>query len=84
MLRVVLLALLFLILVRVLSRVVGAAIQGARSGGPSRPSAAVKLARDPVCGTYVTPRAALSVHAGNRTYYFCSEECRGKFRTSGQ
>lgn len=85
MLRVVLLAVLFLVLVRILSRVLGAVIEGARGGGgQAQQSSAVKLARDPVCGTYVTPRTALSLHAGTSTYYFCSEECRGKFRKSGQ
>ncbi|MBI3050266.1 MAG: YHS domain-containing protein [Acidobacteria bacterium] len=49
----------------------------AAPGGPRR--APVKLVRDPVCGTYVPPRAALSLTSGGSTHYFCSEECRKKF-----
>jgi len=36
-----------------------------------------RLAKDPVCGTYVSERTAL--RGGDQ--YFCSEECRSKFIT---
>ena len=36
---------------------------------------AERLARDPVCGTYVPRQIELSV----RDEFFCSEECRSKF-----
>jgi uncharacterized membrane protein YraQ (UPF0718 family)/YHS domain-containing protein len=36
-------------------------------------------ARDPVCGMTVDRRKALSVTAGGRTHYFCSEACRDHF-----
>ena len=51
---------------------------------PSRSSASpsVKLVRDPVCGTYVAPDAALQLTASGRTHYFCSEECKQKFSSS--
>lgn len=39
---------------------------------------AVKLVRDPVCGTYVSPDSALSLKARRGTEYFCSAECRDK------
>jgi len=77
MLRFVLLALLFIIVARVFWRLIDAVIAGARGEGGSAP--AVKLVRDPVCGTYVAPRAALSSTSGGRTHYFCSEECQRKF-----
>ena len=42
-------------------------------------SPGVKLVRDPVCGTYVTPGTALSLKSRGQTYYFCSEQCRTRF-----
>ena len=43
---------------------------------------AVKLARDPVCGTYVAAVSGLSVSAKGQTHYFCSKECRDKYRAA--
>jgi YHS domain-containing protein len=41
----------------------------------------VKLVRDPICGTHIPP-GKLTVTTGATTHYFCSEECRSKFRKS--
>ena len=82
MLRFILLALLLLVVARLFWRLVDSILEAAR-GTPGRSRAqseAVKLVKDPVCGTFVTPRAALSVTTGGSTHYFCSEECRSKFR----
>jgi YHS domain-containing protein len=38
-----------------------------------------KLVKDPICGTYIPERSA--IHSGD--YFFCSEECRGKFLNAG-
>jgi len=61
-------------------RVVGGVLE---AGGSVRRAdggaQAVKLVRDPVCGTFVAPGTALSLTTGGRTHYFCSEECRRKF-----
>ena len=52
------------------------------SGGVRRTTAsrdqprAVKLVRDPVCGTYVSPDSAI-YQGGN---YFCSEKCRDEYK----
>ena len=46
----------------------------------ARPKAPVKLVRDPVCGTWVTPHQSLGLRAGSTTHYFCSQECRDQFR----
>ena len=78
--RLILLAILLIVVARLFWRLVDAVIDGARGEAPRRPTSAVKLVRDPVCGTYVAPRAALSVTAGGSTHYFCSEECRGRYR----
>ena len=42
------------------------------ASGEPRP---VKLVRDPVCGTYVSPDSAIS----NGSNYFCSEKCRNEY-----
>ena len=82
MTRIILLAILIIVVARLFWRLMDAVIDGARGGTSRRPTSAVKLVRDPVCGTFVTPRTALSVSAGGTTHYFCSEECRGKFSAS--
>jgi len=58
--------------------------------GPSGPRArtthlptAEALKKDPVCGTYLTPSGAVQKTVGGVTYYFCSPECREKFRAAG-
>jgi YHS domain-containing protein len=81
MARFILLTILLIVVARLFWRLVDGVIAGARGEtGPRRRGAApVKLVRDPVCGTFVAPRPALSVTAGGSTHYFCSEECRAKF-----
>ncbi len=82
MLRVVLAALLFILVARALWRLVDGIMEAARGAQPRHRSGsaqAVKLVRDPVCGTYVAPRAALSLTSAGNTHYFCSEECRAAF-----
>lgn len=39
-----------------------------------------ELKKDPVCGTYVSTAASVSRKVGGETVYFCSAECRDKFR----
>lgn len=82
MLRFVLAVLLFILVARALWRLVNGVIEAARSVQPGHRSGstqAVKLVRDPVCGTYVAPRAALSLTSAGSTHYFCSEACKTTF-----
>src|SRR5713226_3713015 len=53
-----------------------------RAAGPRPASGAVssELRKDPVCGTFVSTATAVQKNAGGQTYYFCSAECRDKFR----
>jgi uncharacterized protein len=78
--RFILLTILLILIARAFWRVVDGVIEAA-GGRPSRstPPTAVKLVRDPVCGTYVAPSTALSLTARGRTQYFCSEKCRDEF-----
>lgn len=80
MLRFVLLVILFIIVTRLFWRLIDGVIEGVRGGATARSVSAVKLVRDPVCGTFVAPTTAISANAGGSTHYFCSEECRRTFR----
>ena len=80
MIRLLFIAILVLVVARAFWRVVDGILDGARRPNSRRRATAVKLARDPVCGTYVSPGTALSLSAGGMTHYFCSEECRAKYR----
>ncbi len=68
---------------RAVGRFMGGLAQASRSsaprGGQRRTEAPVKMAKDPVCGTFVVPGKALSVTAGGETLWFCSERCRDEF-----
>jgi YHS domain-containing protein len=39
-----------------------------------------ELKKDPVCGTFISTATAFQKYAGGQTYYFCSTECRDKFK----
>jgi len=85
-LRFILLTLLAVLVARFLWRLVNGIMEAARGAEPGRRSGktqAVKLERDPVCGTYVPARAALSLTSAGSTHYFCSEECKAAFGTRG-
>jgi YHS domain-containing protein len=38
------------------------------------------LKKDPVCGTFIAASTSMHKTVGGQTYYFCSVECRDKFR----
>ena len=83
MTRVVLFAILLLTIAWAFWRLVDGVIEifgGTDKTRRKRRSAAVKLVRDPVCGTWVSPSNARFLHVGVATHYFCSDECRGKFQ----
>ena len=84
LLRVVLLFILAAVLVRAAGRFLGGLMQGSAGPGapPRRPGSAdvaVKMAKDPVCGTFVVPGKALSASSGGDTVWFCSEACRDAY-----
>jgi uncharacterized protein len=54
----------------------------ARPDEPAAGREVEEMVQDPVCGTWVPAGQALSLPAGKETRYFCSEECRDKFRQS--
>ncbi len=88
MVRFILLSILLTILLRAIVRLWGGIIrgmqEGAGSGAPSArvPQQGVQMERDPVCGTFVVPERAVALPAtGGRRLYFCSSECREKYRS---
>ena len=78
MTRLLLVAVFLLLIAWAFWKVVDGIIE-AFGGLPSRGKSPMKLVRDPVCGTWVSPRESLGLRAGNTTHYFCSDACRAKF-----
>jgi YHS domain-containing protein len=58
----------------------GARVAGTPPRPQSSPPAGGELKKDPVCGTFISPATAFQKYAGGQTYYFCSTECRDKFK----
>ncbi len=54
----------------------------APSAQPPAPRGGVKLYRDPVCGTHVSPEISFSLEDAGQVVHFCSAECRERYRTS--
>ena len=83
MIKYILLAIVLLLLARAFWRLMDGIIESAGGTKKRRPgSPAMKLVRDPVCGTFVQPRDSLSLAAHGATHYFCSDRCREQFRKS--
>lgn len=90
MLRPLLLLLLVMFFARAVWRLLEGVVRGA-IGPQGTPQArrepappAVKMARDPVCGTFVVPEKALTLTRGGQQIYFCSEDCRSKYDRSSR
>jgi YHS domain-containing protein len=78
--RFLLIAILLLLIARAFWKVFDSMMAAAGGTTRTRPTKpAVRLVRDPVCGTHVAPGAALSLTSGGSTHYFCSEQCRTEF-----
>lgn len=79
-----------MLLARAFWRLVGRAVQGLASSvspearrapaAPAPPAQGVHMERDPVCGTFVVPDSALSIADGRSRVYFCSPDCRDRYR----
>lgn len=79
-LRVIVLIVLFVVVWRAVRLLLGGILEAAGPPPRDRP-AAMKLVRDPICGTHVPTGTSLSLQAGGRTHHFCSQECLVKFRS---
>jgi YHS domain-containing protein len=82
--REFLLPLLFFLFLRsILRRFFGGFRRSAPPGGnPPPPPVRTggTLYKDPICGTYVSSDSAIAQNVGGETVYFCSTECRDKYR----
>ena len=83
--RLLLILLLAIFVARALWRLLSGVVDGA-TGGRQRPSPApargTRMVRDPVCGTFVVQSRALSADSRGETAWFCSEDCRHKWRAT--
>jgi YHS domain-containing protein len=80
LLRQILIFVLILIAARAL-RLLMQRYAGRRAdGGGSAPARGIQMVRDPVCGTFVVPDRAVALADGSRQVYFCSANCRDKYR----
>lgn len=84
MIRILLIGVLLLLIARAFWRLIDGIIEaagGAPKGRVKPP--ALKLVRDPVCGTHLPPANAVTLSTANGVqHYFCSEACRDRFRKS--
>jgi YHS domain-containing protein len=80
---------LLLVLAMVMARAVWRVIDGVMQGlsgraspseGGNVPARGIQMVRDPVCGTYVIPDRAVALADGSQRVYFCSANCRDKYR----
>ena len=82
MTRVLLIILLVMFLGRAILRLVLGIVEGAsgEAGAGRSLARGVRMARDPVCGTFVVPSSALTAGDGTGMAYFCSEKCRAAYQ----
>ncbi len=84
-LRLLILAGLFYLLWRLLR---GPRRTPPRTAGPHAdappPVADDVLVEDPVCHVHIPRKQAVRLQEGGRTVYFCSPECRNRYRSAGK
>ena len=87
MIRFLLLSILLTFVMRAASVLWTGIVRGlqGRSGdsrrGSNVPQQGVHMVRDPMCGTFVLPdRAVMLAGTGGARLYFCSTECRDRYR----
>jgi len=71
------------VLMKIMSSVFGAQASSS-AGASSKPRPTVpaggELKKDPVCGTFIAADTAVQKRVGGEVYYFCSADCRDKFK----
>ena len=53
---------------------------GKKKPNPALPAKDV-MVQDPVCKSYIPAGDAISEKVGGQQYYFCSDDCAGKFKS---
>ena len=90
MIRLILEAVIAVLVISMLRSVIGIIAKalfhsptaGAPSAAPQRPTvpSGGELKKDPVCGTFISTATPIQKKIGAEVYYFCSPECRDRFR----
>jgi YHS domain-containing protein len=82
MARILLFAILIVFVARALAKLWRGLMEGldGRSYADRVPTRRAQMVRDPVCGTFVLPDAALVLENGRERQYFCSTQCRDQYR----
>jgi len=82
MLRLALFLVFAIFAARAFWRLVDGVIDGVTGPRPrgQAPQRGVSMARDPVCGTFLLPEHAVTLVDGRSRLFFCSAECRDKYR----
>jgi YHS domain-containing protein len=79
-LRVILIIAGLWIIRRFLGMLFGEPGKRSSSGAGKGVTSSGKMVRDPVCGMYMDPRLAVRLDDRKGSFYFCSDECRRKYR----
>lgn len=85
MIKAILYLIATVLIVSVLRSVIGVILKGfSAQFKPAKPASTVpvggELKKDPVCGTFISTATSIQKKVGEKMYYFCSVECRDKFR----
>ena len=83
MIRLVFYAVLLILFARAMGRLWSGFVEGINGAPPpggNVPARGVQMVRDPVCGTYVVPDRAVALSDGSSRVFFCSANCRDKYR----
>ena len=78
MIRFAIFVFLLIVLYKLLSGLVKGSGTSNRQGAADKKSTA-ELVQDPQCGAYVLPAQGVSARVADKTYHFCSKECRDQF-----
>jgi YHS domain-containing protein len=72
------------VVMKILGNVFGGPQNNSQSPGQNPRRADVpaggELKKDPVCGTFIAAATSLQKRVGGEMYYFCSADCRDKFK----
>lgn len=71
-------------IVRVLAEMTSPSETAGAGKQTRRPAVPVSesLKQDPVCGMFIAPSTSVQKTIGGTTYYFCSAQCRDRFKPS--
>ena len=78
MIRLAIIVFLLIVLYKLLSGLVKRSGTSNWQGAADKKSTA-ELVQDPQCGAYILPAQGVSTRVADKTYHFCSKECREQF-----